>query len=75
MFAKLSSLISLRRERVVYDNYKLFNQGFTVKWLVQSFKKFYGRHSEEFTNYDTSRIAMMRDAVSYYDLYGVFIFP
>lgn len=62
------------RERHVLLTIKLFNQGFTVTGLIRSFKKFYGRHSEEFTNYDTSLITMMRDAIPYYDLFVEFSF-
>ena len=51
---------------------KLFSQGFTVHGLARSFKKFYGRHSEEFTKYDMSLINTMRDAIPYYDLFGEF---
>ena len=51
---------------------KLFCQGYTVPGLMRSFKKFFGRHSEEITKYETSLHHMMRDSIPFYDLFMEF---
>ena len=51
---------------------KLLNQGYTIQGLEKSFNKFYGRHADDLTKYDTSRISMIRDAIPFLDLYTEF---
>jgi hypothetical protein len=77
----ISQLLRYFRASTKYSNFlerhillatKLFNQGYTIPGMVKSFQKFYGRHTEEFSKYDTSLMNMMRDAIPYYDLYKEF---
>lgn len=53
---------------------KLFSQGYTISGLIRAFKKFYGRHLDDDSIYDTSVSQMMRDSIPYYDLFTEFSF-
>ena len=77
----ISQLLRYARSCTFYEHFcdrhrllavKLLNQGYTLQGLEKSFNKLYGRHADDITKYDTSRINMIRDALPYLDLYTEF---